>query len=772
MQTLTVIVHGKGRPPAVASYPSPDEAGRARPPLTVTLADKVGSAAVTVVKDGKPLPGAGVRISLLGAVSLYDRHYVGSAREPGRDKLDALFHPTAVTGPDGIARFGELFPGVYHVIAVESDNPQALHTTRWARDKETAFGEDIGLPVIAGRETRASLAVHRQACEVRFQVLRPNGEPVRDQGISFSFGLGDTNTSTSLDLSGEGFGTFAFEAPGLWSIDARFRDTATESYPIHQEPFYQAEALVPVSPGLNLGGPIKLRGVRRDRGSLRVRLTGANGLPARGVVAHVGFNDRLDHAGTVDDQGEVRFADLRAGRYELLGFIEGLAPPPVVEPSGPLPDEPLLRSARVVRPESAEVKPGVETRAELRTEPVGFLRGRLLPPAGCEASDFSATVLLNRRDLEIRWRMDPKTGRYSFGPLPAGPLTLRFHQVKGKLLLEAGTQDVEVIPGAAAEVDLKPRAAQTPQDGDGRQAFLGMGGVSEIESAPNRVQGTVLLADGTTPAFAAQALLFVPGEAQAVGEGVTDAAGRLTCRGRWVTMDPDARVPEGLAKKPTVVVRLPGETGATILNHEAGKPIRAVLPVPISTRGLVTLGGRPIGGRNARVRVVAAYQGRGVLGDALGVEASAQADGRFVLAGLTPGRYLVQAARDGIWLSSSFELVVEESKAPPVFVLDVPEPGAPAALEVVDPDGRPVAGEVVRAVRPEGPLRSLWAAGLRTDADGLVTVWGLEAGPHEVRIGDQHMRHEVRISEARGAATRPDATRVILRRTDPARPGN
>ena len=152
MQTLTVVVHAKGRPPAVASYPSPEETGRARPPLTVTLADKAGRAAVTAVKDGKPLSGAGVKISHLGAVSLYERHYVGS-REPGREKLEALFHPTAVTGPDGIARFGELLPGLYHVIAVDSDNPQALHTTRWARDKEMAFGEDLGFSVTAGRES-------------------------------------------------------------------------------------------------------------------------------------------------------------------------------------------------------------------------------------------------------------------------------------------------------------------------------------------------------------------------------------------------------------------------------------------------------------------------------------------------------------------------------------------------------------------------------------------------------------------------------------------
>ena len=298
-----------------------------------------------------------------------------------------------------------------------------------------------------------------------------------------------------------------------------------------------------------------------------------------------------------------------------------------------------------------------------------------------------------------------------------------------------------------------------------------MGGVSEIESAPNRVQGTVFLADGTTPAFAAQALLFVPGQAQAVGEGVTDAAGRLTCRGRWITMDADARVPDGLVTKPTVVGAPTGRGRGDNHRLRVGQADPGGAPCADLSDGICDPR------RPADRRTQCPRPGRrGVPGPG---RARRRAGGRGVGAvrrpivppGLTPGRYLVQAARDGIWLSSAVELVAEGSKARTRDRPERPRARRAVALEVVDDDGRPLAGEMVRPVRPEGPLRSLWSAGLRTDADGFVTLWGLEAGRHEILIGDQPMRHEVRVSEASGAATRPVATRVILRRTDPARPG-
>ena len=172
-------------------------------------------------------------------------------------------------------------------------------------------------------------------------------------------------------------------------------------------------------------------------------------------------------------------------------------------------------------------------------------------------------------------------------------------------------------------------------------------------------------------------------------------------------------------------------------------------------------------GKNARVRIVARPQGRGVLDEALEVEAaSAQPDGRFVLSGFTPGRHLVQAARDGIWLSAALELMPEEGKALPFIALDIPEPGGPMALEVVDPDGRPIAAVSVAPARPDGPLKLLWAAKYRTDSTGVVPLWGLEAGRHSVLIGDPGTAYEIEVPAA--GASRPKATRVIHKQTDPA----
>ena len=145
----------------------------------------------------------------------------------------------------------------------------------------------------------------------------------------------------------------------------------------------------------------------------------------------------------------------------------------------------------------------------------------------------------------------------------------------------------------------------------------------------------------------------------------------------------------GLVERPTAVFRIPGRTGAAILEVEPGQPGPRNATRARAAEGRVTLGGRPVGGRNARIRVVAAHKGRGLLDAALSLEATAQADGRFDLRGLTPSRYAVQAVADGIWLSRTIELTIDADKDPPPLALDVPEPGAPVTLQIVDREGRP-----------------------------------------------------------------------------------
>jgi hypothetical protein len=151
-----------------------------------------------------------------------------------------------------------------------------------------------------------------------------------------------------------------------------------------------------------------------------------------------------------------------------------------------------------------------------------------------------------------------------------------------------------------------------------------------------------------------------------------------------------------------------------------------------------------------------------VLDVALGMEATAQADGRFERRGLTPGRYAVQAARDGIWLSHSIELTDAPDRDPPPLAMDIPEPGRAVELHVADRDGHPVADRPIGLVRPEGPLASLWPTSLRTGPDGTLTLRGLEAGRHTLFIGEEKARREIAVTMADGVATSPVVERIVV----------
>src|SRR4051795_2135544 len=125
--------------------------------------------------------------------------------------------------------------------------------------------------------------------------------------------------------------------------------------------------------------------------------------------------------------------------------------------------------------------------------------------------------------------------------------------------------------------------------------MLGMGGISVNPGAPEAAPPTVLLPDGVTPAFAAQAILFVPGQEQPASHGIADASGRLTWRGMWRYGNQDDRPKDGLVEKPTLVVSLPGRHGAVIVPLEEGPARRVVLPPAIEVEGTVKLVGRASG---------------------------------------------------------------------------------------------------------------------------------------------------------------------------------
>ncbi len=554
---------------------------------------------VTAVRDGKPLPGAWVSLQSDGVAGLTQW-----AREsPLGGELDTRFQPSSRAGADGVARFANLFPGTYRILVNDGPDPLGPHFFQWPQSSGPPLGVAENVGVAADQEVEFSVAIHPQPDTVRFRVIRPDGASVADQNVSISYGLRSPSSSTSLKLDAQGVGTHTFGSPGLWAVDLRFLDSPMKSSPVTEEPYYQAEALLPVSPALALEEPVLLQGIRHDRGSLRVRLLDVAGRPARGTVMIVNGAGAdptgVQSAGTTDARGEVRFPDLPGGEYEVRGVVEGSRPPFDLGPSGRYPEEDdALKGGVAVTDLSAKVEAGAEAFAEFQARPVGYVRGTIHPPAGLKASDYPFAIDTDCPWFPTPWRLDPETGRFTLGPVPAGRHTLKVMRRRDAgPWPTVGIYEVDV-PDGVARLDLRPvepvGGLAPSTSGRSGKVMLGMGGLSQEGAAPFGADGMVRMPGGQAPAFAARALLFAPSQDQPVASSVSDAAGNLTWRGRWIPGGGPARGDGEPAEKPKAVVWLPGLVGAALVEFELAQPIRIVLPGPQAAAGRVTLGGQPI----------------------------------------------------------------------------------------------------------------------------------------------------------------------------------
>jgi hypothetical protein len=614
-----------------------------------------------------------------------------------------------------------------------------------------------------------SLATAAVKYDAKFEVVRADGRPVASQDVSIQFGLGgQTNSISSLKLDDRGVGEHPFiNSAGLWTVVVRFRDSAINSFPIDEFPYYEATAQVPISPALGAVGPIRLVGLRRERevGSLRVRLLDVDGRPARGSVSFDGS------IASTDEKGEARFEGLtpNANKLFVRGDLDGPPPPPWSQ-SGPMPADDALKGRFALVPgvEIAAVA-GRETTVELRARPLGYVRGTLKPAEGRRTADYAVSPWYDQRVHQPGWRYDPARGEFLAGPFFAGPATFQFSS-KGPdgNYQNCGRQVVEVVAGEVTHVEFQPGEPEPANRQTARtQTMLGMGGIAVNPGAPEAAPLTVFLPDGTTPAYAAQAILYEPGQVQPASRGISDASGRLTWRGMWQVGNAGEPPGAGLVDQPTLAVSLPGRHGATIVPLEQAQARRVILPPAIEAEGTVTIAGRAPTDDGSIVRVVAAYQGRGVLDPALGLATTANLDGRFRFSGLTPGRYLAQAARDNLWVSKPVAFQVEPDKPLAPLALDIPAPGESVVLEIVDRAGRPVVGESFALNRPEGPFAPIWPATLRADPAGRLNLRGLGAGPHSLSIPGTTESAAFWVNEAPGRPGSPTVWRVILQRPGP-----
>jgi hypothetical protein len=563
------------------------------------------------------------------------------------------------------------------------------------------------------------------------QVAKGDGKPLTPATV-FEYtspAVGEWGRSVEFKPNGSLVGRF--ESPGLRRVSFKYRDSGIGAMRPGEEPYYEASGMVGASHLLELKAkvPAKFTAMRFEPGSVVVELRDAAGQRTRGVIEIEETSGRCAFAGSTDSSGTVHFEGIQTGQYIVRSYPNSEQRVDLGVGESPLPTLDQLKGKTATLNKRLDVTANSEKLITLRADLVGYVIGSVKPAAGHTPAEYTlAASSAGDNDIPVRYR--PATGDFVAGPFPAGKtrITVLVAGERSEDQLECASQELNIDAGKVAQISL---SAKAPADAALPASATAPGARLPWRGPAVQLTGRVLMHDGKTPALSARVMLLGPPDAEPILSGLTDALGNIHAR----RMPRFERQTTGDMKEPAFIAWLPGSCGAiTAAPRQGALGLDLILPSPVTLKGKVTLAGLPIPGRDEKIRVMAGYQGKGVLNDYLSVQTIAQPDGTFELSGLTPGTYLVQAAMDDLWLSESTTVTIADAAPAPV-TLDIGKPGGPLTVRIVGNGGKPMKARPVIIDRPKGPLNSLlWPAQWLTDGAGEVWIPALEAGQHTVRV--------------------------------------